>query len=95
MVIFITSERCTYCDAMKRDTWCNETIRQRVSDGFVAIRLDPRHNAKTLARIKIAMYPMTLVGAPRGKVIAQRNGYQPPSAMLRLLGEAQRAPTLR
>ncbi len=89
MVIFITSENCTYCDAMKRETWCNESVRQRIANGFVAIRLSPRQNSATLKRIKVQLYPTTLVGVPRGRVIGQRVGYQPPAALHQLLSEAK------
>ncbi len=90
MVIYITSERCTYCDAMKRDTWCDETIRHRLAEGFVAIRLTARRNSATLSRIDVQTYPMTLVGVPEGKIIGHRNGYQPPAALHGLLTEAKR-----
>lgn len=89
MVIYITSERCHYCEAMKRDAWCDETVRQRLSRGYVAIRLSPQQNSATLDRINVKAYPTTLVGIPRGKIIAQRTGYQPASALHQLLSEAK------
>ncbi len=94
MVIFITSENCTYCDAMKRETWGNPSVRERIANGFVAIRLTPRKNAATLKRIDIKMFPMTLIGEPRGKVIGHRMGYQPPAALHQLLSEAKGRPRL-
>ncbi len=89
MVIFITSDHCHYCDAMKRDTWCNESVRSRLSNDFVAIRLDPTRNAATLGRIKIKMYPTTLIGHPKGKVTDHRLGYQSASAIHGLLSQAK------
>lgn len=89
MVIFITSERCRYCDAMKRNTWCSKDIQSRVANDFVAIELKPGRNAKTLSRIKIPAYPTTLLGVPSGKVIAHRVGYQPPAELKALLAEAK------
>lgn len=80
---------------MKRDTWRDHSIRKRIADGFVAIRLDPARNAKTLSRIKIKMYPMTLIGEPRGKVIEEKLGYQPPSAVHQLLTRAKNAKRVR
>ncbi len=91
MVIFITSERCHYCDAMKRDTWCDETVQQRISEGFVAIRLTPKNNSSTLSRVAVQTYPTTLIGLPRGKIIGKRLGYQPPAALHGLLSESQRS----
>ncbi|NND98635.1 MAG: thioredoxin family protein [Pirellulaceae bacterium] len=88
MVIFITSDRCVYCDAMKRDTWCNSDIQNSLSGDFIAIRLTPKTNHETLSRIKIPAFPTTLLGSPSGKVIAHRVGYQPPRAMRGLLAEA-------
>lgn len=89
MVIYITSEQCTYCEAMKRDTWCEETIRNRLASGFVAIRLSPKRNSATLSRIDVQTFPMTLVGVPEGKIVGQRTGYQPPAAVHGLLTEAK------
>jgi protein disulfide-isomerase len=90
MVIFITSENCTYCEAMKRTTWCDGSITQRISRGFVAIRLNPTRNAATLGRINVKMYPTTLVGVPAGKIVAHREGYQPPGQLHQLLSEVDR-----
>ena len=88
MVIFITSNRCHYCDAMKRDTWRNDSIRRQIAGGFVAIELNPQRNAETLARIDVPAYPTTLLGIPDGKVIAHRVGYQQPNQLRGLLAEA-------
>ena len=88
MVIFITSKRCHYCDAMKRDTWRDRGILQRVKDKFVAIRLSPERNAKVLERIEVPAYPATLIGHPDGKILAHKFGYQPPTEMHRLLETA-------
>lgn len=89
MVIYITSDRCSYCDAMKRNTWCDESIRHRLSREFVAIRLKRGRNSATLGRIDIQTYPTTLVGVPEGKIVSHRTGYQPPSALHGLLTEAK------
>ncbi|TWT52983.1 hypothetical protein Pla22_06110 [Rubripirellula amarantea] len=89
MVIFITSERCKYCDAMKQDTWCDGTIGERLKDHFVAIRLSPQDNPETLKRIEVTSYPTTLIGIPEGKIIDHRVGYQPVAAMHGLLSEVR------
>ena len=88
MVIFITTDRCRYCDAMKQDTWCNDSIRSRLRD-FVAIRLTPQRNSATLGRINVKMYPTTLMGVPEGKIVSHREGYQPPAAVHQLLTESE------
>ena len=89
MVIYITSDNCTYCDAMKRDTWCDASVTSRVRREFVAIRLSRRKNSATLSRIKVKMYPTTLIGIPEGKVVSHREGYQPASAIHQLLSNAR------
>ena len=88
MVIFITSDHCHYCDAMKSTTWCESTVRDRVGRGFIAIRLQQGRNEATLSRIKVPVYPTTLIGTPAGKVIGKRTGYQPPGSLHQLLSEA-------
>lgn len=90
MVIYITSQRCRYCEAMKRDTWRNGSILKRVKDGFVAIRLSPERNSEVLKRIKVPAYPMTLIGHPKGRILAHKVGYQPPSQMHQLLGAIEK-----
>lgn len=89
MVIYITTERCRYCDAMKRDTWCDYSVLHRVAKDFVAIRLTPQRNTATLNRIRIAAYPTTLIGIPEGKIIGRRVGYQPPAELHGLLSESE------
>lgn len=77
MVIYITTNRCKYCDAMKRDTWCNGSVMQEMAGDFVAITLSPDTNAEILNRIHVQTYPTTLIGLPQGKIVEHRNGYQP------------------
>ncbi len=89
MVIYISAERCTYCDAMKHNTWCDRSVQQDLANGFVAISLTREQNSSTLDRIHVETYPTTLIGIPKGKIIAHRNGYQPVTAMKELLSEAK------
>ncbi len=88
MVIFITMDNCTYCDAMKQTTWNSYAVQRRMAGKFVAIRLNPLRNRETLSRINIPAYPTTLLGTPNGKVIGHRIGYQPPAQLQMFLNEA-------
>jgi thioredoxin-related protein len=85
LLIYITAPNCIYCEAMKRDTWCDQSIEAAVGQEFVAIQLSPEENANVISRIKVETYPMTLIGIPEGKIVAHRKGYQPPSEMKTLL----------
>lgn len=91
MLIFITSESCTYCDAMKKTTLCNDSVRKKLIDRFVPIQLKPDANGGVLSRVKIPAYPTTLVARPHGKVIAHRIGYQPPKEFCDLLNNVAMA----
>ncbi|QDT08516.1 hypothetical protein K239x_04550 [Planctomycetes bacterium K23_9] len=90
MVIYITTQDCVYCDAMKQNTWCNQSVQQRLAGKFVAIRLNKLRNRQTLSRISVDTFPTTLLGTPNGKVIGHRVGYQPPEALQSFLAEANR-----
>ena len=57
MVIYITSDNCHYCDAMRQNTWCNASVRSRIAKGFIPIRLSRHRNSATLGRIQVEMYP--------------------------------------
>ncbi len=85
MVIFITSASCRYCEIMKQTTWVDTGIRNRIAGGFIAIRLTPQRNASELSRVKVKMFPTTLVAVPEGKVVAHREGYQPSANLHHLL----------
>lgn len=89
MLIYITADSCVYCDAMKRDTWCNPSVLSRMANDFVAIRLNKHRNQKTLSRINVTTYPTTLIGTPNGKVIGHRLGYQPAHEVHAFFGEAR------
>jgi protein disulfide-isomerase len=89
MVIFITRGHCRYCDAMKLDTWCDQSIGQQLASDFVAIRLTPKNNAKELDRIKVEAYPTTLIGMPEGKIVDHKVGYQPVREIHSLLSKAR------
>ncbi|MEP4684908.1 MAG: thioredoxin fold domain-containing protein, partial [Rhodopirellula bahusiensis] len=92
MLIFITSEHCRFCDAMKQNTLCDASIRSRLANGFVPIILRTDTNPEILARIPVQTYPTTLLAVPRGKVIAHRVGYQPPDRLHELLGLVPSSP---
>lgn len=87
MVVFITSDNCIYCDAMKKDTWCDGEILGQLRHDFVAIQLKRDRDSELLSRITVPSYPMTLVASPEGKVIDQRLGYQPPDQVRKLFSE--------
>ncbi|WDQ14801.1 thioredoxin family protein [Rhodopirellula sp. P2] len=92
MLIFITSEHCRFCDAMKQNTLSDAGIQSRLANGFVPIILRPDTNPEILSRIPVTTYPTTLLAIPRGKVIAHRVGYQPPDRFHELLGLAPSPP---
>ena len=87
MVIFVTSQNCHYCDAMKRDTWRDAGIRRRVANEFIAIELTLDRNAEALSRIGVKAFPMTLVGLPEGRIVSHRKGYQNAAALNDVLEE--------
>ena len=87
MVIFITSKRCHFCDAMKTSTWCNDGVLKKLKQKFVAIQLTPERNAETLERISVPAFPTTLIGHPDGHIIDHRIGFQPPESMQTFLQE--------
>ncbi|WP_283435360.1 thioredoxin family protein [Neorhodopirellula lusitana] len=87
MVIFITSEQCTYCDAMKRNTLCDPSVRKRLLGRFIPIRLRPDANNRVLSRVEVTAFPTTLVAESQGKVVAHRVGYQPVEKFHELLSE--------
>ena len=89
MVIFITRGHCRFCDAMKIDTWCDQSISRQLADNFVAIRLTPNQNAAELKRIKVDTYPTTLIGMPEGKIVDHKFGYQPVREIATLLTKAK------
>lgn len=93
MLIFITTEQCTFCDAMKENTLCDPTVRERLFRRFIPIRLRPDANNRVLSRIKVTTFPTTLVAHPRGKVLAHRIGYQPVDRFHELLSEVATAPS--
>lgn len=93
MVIFITSKQCTFCDAMKENTLCDPTVRERLFRRFVPIQLRPDANNRVLSRIKVTTFPTILVAHPRGKVLAHRIGYQPVDRFHELLSEVTTGPS--
>ncbi len=89
MLIFISSESCVYCDAMERDTWRDTRIRSQLAGRFVPIHLKKGRNDDVLSRVKIKMYPTTLMANAAGKVTDYRAGYQPPNQILNLVRRPQ------
>lgn len=90
MLIFITSDDCVYCDAMKRNTLCDQSVLRRLSQQFVPVVLRRGTNTEELQRITVTTYPTTLVAIPQGKVVGHRIGYQPPESFHALLSEVIR-----
>lgn len=85
MLIYITPRHCHYCTQMKQQTLDNDEIVRRVSAEVIAVRLNPEDHGEILAKIRLKMYPTTLVAWPRGKVANHRVGFQTRDQLAELL----------
>ncbi len=73
--LFVTSEECSYCKKMERESLKNQSIIRKLSADFVPARLKLDPESQLARELKVTMFPTTVIIAPDGKIVDYVRGY--------------------
>lgn len=88
ILVYVTSERCTFCRKMERETWSDPEVAQLVSAEFVPLKLRPDTHPEEVATLRVRAFPTTVLVAPDGRPLAARTGYLQSAKLVELLRPA-------
>ena len=77
-----TADWCVYCKKMEKNTFTNPDVAQRISDSFVAVKVDADANKELVKELGIKALPAILIVAPDLNVIERISGFQTPEALI-------------
>ncbi len=88
ILAFVTSENCTYCRKMERETWSNPQIIAQTQAGFIPLKLHASQHRKLVAELGVRAFPSTILFTPEGNVINGAKGFLRPNQLAGLLHTA-------
>ncbi|MBC7965243.1 MAG: thioredoxin family protein [Fuerstia sp.] len=77
-----TADWCGYCKKMEKTTFTDPDVAQRISQNFVAVRVDADQNKDLVKDLGIKGLPAILIVSPDLKVIERISGFQTPEALI-------------
>ena len=75
LVVFVSMDRCKYCQKMIQTTLSNPQIRQALGTHFVAAAIKNGDRPDLVRQLQIRSFPTTLLVNSEGQVVDQITGY--------------------
>jgi protein disulfide-isomerase len=75
LVLFITTDRCFFCDKMSKETCKNPAVMKELADGFVPVMVHTRTNLELVRRLGVQAFPTTVIVSKDAKIIAAMPGF--------------------
>ncbi|MGD9721329.1 MAG: thioredoxin family protein [Pirellulales bacterium] len=91
LLLFVTSDHCTFCTRMKDGTLNHPGVTSVVNGAFVPLVLHAKSESRLLQELRVVYYPTTFVISPQAVVLARIDGYISPTDLARRLS-ALKAP---
>ncbi|TWT75493.1 thiol:disulfide interchange protein precursor [Posidoniimonas polymericola] len=85
MLLFVSSENCTYCVKMLRDTYSNPQIAAALAQSCEPVTVMREDNQALVKKLQVRAFPTTVIVGSDGKEIARVEGYQPPQKFAELM----------
>ncbi len=76
VLLFISMDRCSYCQKMIQTTFADANVRQALGDGYIPAAMKAAERPDLIRRLKIRSFPTTLIVQPNGQIVDQMTGYQ-------------------
>ncbi|MEM1304217.1 MAG: thioredoxin family protein [Planctomycetota bacterium] len=78
LMLYITAEKCHFCEKMVAETWSHPKIAHAVATRFEPIALVKEDNLEFVKRLGVRAYPTTLVVTPKGELAGHLRGFADP-----------------
>ena len=86
-----TASWCVYCKRMEKSTFTSEEVAERISEDFVAVRVDADKHKDLVKDLEIKGLPAILVVSPDLEILHRISGFQTAEALMTELDKADRA----
>lgn len=85
MLLFVSSENCTYCVKMLKDTYSHPQIAAALTQSCEPVSVMREDNLALVKKLQVRAFPTTVIVGSDGKEIARVEGYQPPAKFAELM----------
>lgn len=75
IVVFVTSDACTYCQKLKKETLSHKSVINKIVGRYVPLRINANVQRDFVKRLGIVSYPTILVTKPSGDIVQSVSGY--------------------
>jgi len=75
LLMFITMDGCHYCSKMKSRAYTDTDVVRELSSNFVPVRVNGPKHPKLIKKLRVRIYPTTVILSPENRVISQISGY--------------------
>lgn len=77
LLVKVSSRFCIHCTRMQANTLSNQQVVDEVSENFVALELDAEADRELVSKLRVSIYPTTIVVDPSDrKILSRIPGYQ-------------------
>lgn len=82
---FFSANWCPACQQLESETLVNEKVTQKLSQNYVAVKIDVDTNPELSSKYGIYSIPTLIIMNSNGEEIKKIEGYQSPDQLLRAL----------
>lgn len=83
--VYFYSDRCTWCNTMKKETHQNKAVADYLNDHFIAVKVDAGKDRDLAMKFRVGPVPANWFLSPDGKPLGQRLGYIPADTFQKML----------
>jgi thioredoxin-related protein len=82
ILFFVTmGDGCYYCEKMVRSTYSDPQVLDEINRDFVLASIDSNQYPKIAKKLKVQLFPTTVIVGLDGKVIDSKRGYAGPDQL--------------
>ena len=76
MLLKVSTDWCSYCKKMQRETFSDATVIAKVNENFVPVYIDGDKNKALVKQLGVRSFPTTVVVSPNQEVLASITGFR-------------------
>jgi thioredoxin-like negative regulator of GroEL len=76
VVIYCTTDNCSWCLRLQRETFADPTVAKVMNERFVPLKVHAMQEPRLVEMLRIRAFPTIILAAPDGKILMTVEGYQ-------------------
>jgi len=81
ILMFVTMKCCYHCEKMRHETYGNSHVVDDIHRDFVPVTIDSKNYPEIVDKLKVRLFPTTVIIGRDGTVIDSISGYVGPEQM--------------